>query len=306
MNGRYLACWSTIGAVLVTGCSDRKLDMDDEILVPEDTGVLEQPSRWDCPLQSIPEDEAVPDQVHYVVPIVDALRPDSTPPELEIQACLVLDGFCDEPVPSEVTKTDLTRPDLVRITLPYGFDGYLRLTAPGYATTMYYLGLPLIGNGLEQPPLPEFIDTLTEGMRSVPGRPIEMLRSNTLAQIHSDLGVPPDPSVGTLMVRAVDCYGVLGDGVRFALDGTVIPWVMRNGLITRSDGVLATDSSGMGGFLRVTPGVVRIDGSVLDSCFGDDCESTDPVWRVVTSVVTRVAPDAVTLVELRGNDAYYR
>jgi hypothetical protein len=182
------------------------------------------------------------------------------------------------------------------IDLPYGFDGYLLLTAPDHVPTEYYFQGPLIGTYY--------------GETTIAGEPIVLYDSASLADQLYFLGVTPQPDSGFLMVRTRHCYQGLSSGVRLELLGTdASGWVMLNGLMVANlDGSLGTDADGIAGFSNIPAPTTAI----LEGVTHDDCDPNDP--EDVTCLAelrfgrtaVRIRPGSMTITELRPDYGYGR
>lgn len=259
-------------------------------------------TRWSClsqepGLQTYGRDELA--AVTYVVPIGSVLSPTVMPEGLAIALCQINDVVCSAPLTPAINEALEVPPGVLALDIPYGFEGYLMLTAPGYVPTMYYFQGPIIG---------------FDGAAYVVGEPILLYDAPTLGdQLYLLLsGVEAGLSVdaGFLTVRAIDCLGQVSNGVRVELVGASAPgWVELNGLMVLNyDGSLTTDASGIAGFVnQAAPGTMIVEGVAPADCGSNDSPdgACSPEQRYGRMAV-RVRPGAMTITELRPDYGYGR
>jgi hypothetical protein len=292
-----LWCWLGVGLGLLPSCSDRDMNLDDESETPGDENEMPPQLLWDCSvypgcLSEVSVSCGNPYGACFTS-VVGGAVVGTEVVNLTAGACAISDGDCLHPVEGLVESVPWGGSEapfrVVQVALPSGFEGLLHLAAPGYMTTDYYFGGPVQGN-------------VWRGVQN----PIFIQREDIWYASFQDLRLSAEAEMGAIVVRVSDGLGGITAGVRLSLSGSGVPWVMRNGFMTRADeGELATDATGIAGFVNVTPGVVRIEGSVQTSCDpGSDC--TGEPWEVVSSLATRVRPDRITLIELRRDYSYGR
>jgi hypothetical protein len=212
---------------------------------------------------------------------------------LTIEVCFISDANCESPLPVVASKVDGAPSSVVQIRLPYGFEAYLRLDAPGYVRTQYYFGGPLLGS--------------EDGSIVVLGEPISMHKSEDLASILEALDVESGADRGILMARTIDCAGALSDGVRLELLNTTgTPWAMLNGVMfSAPDLDVTTDVSGVAGFFDVPIGGVVVEASVRANCTSDsDCSV--PAWVTFGRTATLIRPNVISQLEVRPDYSYGR
>lgn len=272
---RWLAC---LGALLAnSSCSD----LDDRLDTYRDRigegGAPPTTDEWDCLDDTPPAAPAMPlPGVAYVVPVVDFANPPTPIPGLKIKVCQTGDRDCAIPVKSSVTQPDPMRPFLYRVDLPYGFDGYLDLSAENYIGTEYYFGGIVVGG--------------QDGQASITGEAIPPPTLVTADNLVKDLARSVrDPDKGILAVRTIDCNGKRAAGVTVRLkenlDDALAYTLIRN-LPVFAVPPRPTDSRGVAGFVNVRDGTVEVEGVLPDG-------------RTYGSVPVRARANKLTVVEVR-------
>lgn len=289
------ACFELIGFALMSlwGCSDRNLSLDEEMggIQPGDE-TDDAVTRWSCLANEpgyLPFDRAAegPEATITYVVRVGGTRPDVFVTLLDLKVCTLADVYCSTPlnVPIE-GPGGVARFGEIKITLPYGFEGYLQLFADYYQPTHYYFQGPVVGS--------------PDGETTIYGEPIVL----------SDAPALGETDVGSLLVRTIDCFGSLSDGVRLELLGaSASGWVTLNGLMVQNtDGSLTTDASGIAGFSSIpAPATVIVEGVTRVDCDPRMPEEvTCPEERRYGRMATRVQPGVVTIAELRPDYTYGR
>jgi hypothetical protein len=246
-------------ATALAACSGRQLDLDEQTAPPTDPsgsssdyGVPDANPSWSCVASQnaapigppVPIDVTAP----YAVVVQDYTH-EVLPPGLDIRVCIITDFECVQPLATETTVLDPER-QLMGVRLPIGFEGYLRLSAPGYLQTEYYFLGPMFG-------VPGWSD-------EIPPRRIRMWRQQTQVEIVQQLGLDVSPEMGTLMLAVSDCEGHPAAGVQLELPSanSGLAWVETDDLITASIPPPSTDESGVAGFFRVNPGAVPVEASL--------------------------------------------
>ena len=218
----------------------------------------EVPPAWSCLNETpqAPPANASRPPITYVVPIVDFANPPTRPAALAITVCQFNDSDCENPVPAAINPVPNQPPAVVAITVPYGFDGYLKMTATDYVDTEYYLGGPMLGN--------------LDGTTTVQGIPIPMLRQSVMDGMFTDLIQTRDITAGVLAIRSINCLGVPADNVDVKMDDPVrgFGYTLINNQPVASDPPLPTDTRGVAGYANVPPGGTSVRGFVGDSVIG--------------------------------------
>lgn len=235
---------------------------------------------WACLSSPIAIANRQPGPVTYVVPVydfTDHLQAPQTVPGLAIMACASLDCAASDPGVSVSTDTYIAT-----LTFPFGFDGWLKISAPGYVEVHYRLGGPMIGT--------------PEGGLTVYGLPVRLLKPSTLQFEYSSLGVAtPNGGVGLLMARTLSCARDHMAGVAL---GTLTAGVQIES--TDQTAAIAYAIAGNGVF---SPNLVSGDrgevGLANVSLGSLDVRGVAPNDATYAAQETVVEADAITLIELR-------
>jgi hypothetical protein len=302
---RYLLGWLCLE--LSSACSGRALALDDEVEgTPLEAdgradanpgasyrfdGALVR-ARWDCEVREpapLANTGPGPETIDYLVSVLGS-ESGGVPHDLSVLACRSDDAECNAPAPSSVTPPDVEGATSLRVTLPAGFDGYLRLDAPGYVRTEHYFGGPL--------------SAAIDGAASVRGDPIRLYTDDEWQAWFDDLGVARQPDTGAVFVRAIDCGGRPSEGIRVSLSAVGDQWVMRNGARVQDEQrALPTDSSGLSGFLNVSPVTTRTEAWIKTCSTDGTCEDTP--WALAAILwTTHVRANTITRVEVRRDTSY--
>jgi hypothetical protein len=95
---------------------------------------------------------------------------------------------------------------------------------------------------------------------------LQLFPTSGLPAVIGAAGIQVDPSAGNLFIQALDCDGKPAAGVTYQIaqyGSQVSPLYVNNGIVSES--VTHTDSTGVGGFVRVPPGFVSVTGYNSDS-----------------------------------------
>jgi hypothetical protein len=249
MNGDTERSWWAIpwcAVVLLVGCTSRNLDLDGPGSISDDSSgadpdVSAEYQRWRC-LVEAPELESLsspaPESVAYTVSLVSYFGPDPSESlrDVTAEACTMLDPNCFEPV-ATFAPTGLIAPQALELQVPFGFDGYVRVTAPNFFPAEYYLSTPV------EAPLTQYIPVLSYGGW-------EYLRSTW--------GIELDTNRGFVMLYALDCDGLGVPDVDLSLevDSGVVPWILVDDVPVTHANPLATGPDGFGAFANMPPGAV--------------------------------------------------
>jgi hypothetical protein len=155
---------------------------------------------------------------------------------LILRACLVADVLCQAPV---ATHEDKDGSAAATLELPFGFAGFLDLTAKDIIETLFYFGKPLVAD----------VDKtlLLAGSAAIDGLAVLALQEN----------VTIDRSAGIAFAQAFDCDGKAAGGIQFEASAEADSFVVVNGLpnldarLTVRDE--ATNAAGAG-FFNLKPG----------------------------------------------------
>jgi hypothetical protein len=155
---------------------------------------------------------------------------------LVLRACPVADVLCQAPV---ATVEDEEGSADVTLELPFGFAGFLDITAKDTIETLFYFGKPLVSS-LDKP-------LLVAGSTAIDG----------LAALALQASVTIDRSAAISFAQAFDCDGKAASGVHFEASATADSFYVVSGLpnldaqLTVRDE--ATNAAG-GGFFNLEPG----------------------------------------------------
>lgn len=271
--------------------------------VTEDSGLDPDPSTtpWGCLTNPYRPPAERPENVLFAMAVVDFNNPSAEVaiPGLNIQVCQPSDLTCAQPLtgtpqmPGPIRVLQMVPdqpPPLFLVGLPFGFNGYLRLNAPGFLQTEYYffgeLGLNFEGLGTESmPPL-------------VRGETITLPQEDRIAEFFDAITrTPRDVDTGIVALRTFDCQGNRAADVSLEIlsdtTGDEIPWVFSQGYPLRDT---KTDSQGVAGFANLSPSdgnTVRIQG-------------INPSGIPYGSVTLPVRASTLTFAEVRPAGAYKR
>lgn len=95
--------------------------------------------------------------------------------------------------------------------------------------------------------------------------PLQLFPTAALPAVIAAAGIEIDPTSGNLFIQALDCDGKPAAGVSYEIaqhGGRVSPLYVENGIVSST--ATRTDSSGVGGFVRVPPGFVSVSGRNSD------------------------------------------
>jgi len=155
---------------------------------------------------------------------------------LVARACPVADVLCQAPV---ATVQDEDGTASVTLALPFGFAGFLDLTAKDTIETLFYFGKPLVGS------LDKTIPVV--GSAAIDG----------LAALALQANVTIDRSLGIGFAQAFDCSGKAAGGIHFEASETADTFFVVNGL-PNLDAQLTVRDDAMnvagGGFFNLPPG----------------------------------------------------
>lgn len=162
-------------------------------------------------------------------------------PGITLQGCGKLDPDCNKPLGAgAVTDAD----GIFSLTLPRGFDGFVRASAP----------TPLMPALVYGPPLYEDADAVKIG-----GEPMHAVGEGDIAALLAIVDGTVDPSTGHLFVQHQDCEGrqAAGASLSISLKGPNTKGYYYAGGLPNTD-ALVTDGSGLGGYVNVPPGSVAV------------------------------------------------
>ena len=177
-----------------------------------------------------------------------------------VRACGLTDVECTRPVVGPLEGDQNGRFD---VPLFAGFTGYLEVTGPDIMSGLLVLPEPLSAG-------------------TSPDYPYLTLSVAVLESLGVVLGVPVDPTLGLVSVRALDCNSVAAPGVSLFKAGLGIAWYFVGGLPSVTVG--ATGSDGLGGYVNTPVGVAQVDARTPDgdSIMGSLSLLVRPGWSTTT------------------------
>lgn len=275
-----------LSAAFSVGCS---ATAPNDTWAEENPGVSTNPLRdggqdptltheWAC--LNTPAPAAMPAQASYQLTgfIVDyqSHNPVNSP---QMRACLANDFTCSTGVQDGVVIPMLPTVPLpgMRVTLPAGFEGFLRITAQNYFPYDYYIGGPITGDVFLTQPFP-------------------LVTASAFGDFAAGIGVDPVAAgaLGTLGVAIYNCDQEPAEGVALAFSDpaddlkTAVGWAQGDGYPVRTEGypVLTklTDSSGTTGFVNLPPRNISIEAVIGTKHFGKRTFQIKP-GRLTTGVM---------------------
>lgn len=216
---------------------------------------------WDCLGSTRPRMPPIqrPPGVAFVVPIVDFANPPTPPRDLRILVCQDNDFDCTQPLPIPDMQPEGAPAYVHQLNLPFGFEGYLRLTATGYIQSEYYFLGPVIGG--------------PNGEQVIYGDGIGLPRNDTIDNFFDQFGQGAARQAGTGLVglRVYDCRNESAEaqqartvnqlrratGVRLELvNSEARAWTLVGGRPAApapGNPSLSTDDRGVAGFFNIQP-----------------------------------------------------
>lgn len=154
-----------------------------------------------------------------------------------VKVCAANDTDCSSPF-----AVDTSASGSAKLEMPAGFNGYFEISAPGYATMLFF-------------PRMDFNVVLGVAWTLFP----EEWMAETLGAVEAI-----DPGRGHIVAEAFDCTpGFQGAaGVRYAAPGSATVAYARDGLL--ATGVAETDGSGLGAIVNLPPGPQTISAEVVE------------------------------------------
>jgi len=203
------------------------------------SGVCEVNPQWSCEATQPTDAQGYKLTMH----LTDAIDSTKVLPGVQAQLCRKLDVTCDSPVGSMAVADET---GLVTLQVEKNFDGFVQLTDPKIAPSMYFLTPPASGD-LDLPMVP-----LASPFAA--GSIVFQAGGSTWAKDTS----------GIVLLTAFDCEGKAAANINFSIggapdEGTFIFYLV-NALPTTSTSV--TDDTGYGGLVNVPAGVTTVTASL--------------------------------------------
>jgi hypothetical protein len=215
-----------------------------EVCSPGDGGADSAQGPWTC-LGQVGWPSTGSAKAKLSLPIVDVLT--SKPPTgVAVRLCPKLDPACASPLAGSASVNVTT--GMLEATVDAGFDGYLELSSPSITTALFFITKPV------------WRDTVLSSV-------LPVVSKAGFEQIATAIGTTLDLTTkGHVYVLASDCLDAPAAGVRFEIDTssptTKSYYMIKN--VPVGD-TAATDVSGSGGFLNLSPGFAKVTGYVAAS-----------------------------------------
>lgn len=230
---------AVVCAFLASACSEYKPGSDTLMGTGALTGELG--GDWSC-LGGEVEPPALPvtpgARAIYRLQLVNLGTPDPVP-GVSVRACSVSDPDCKTPIGPPVMADEEGN---VEIPLYENFVGYLEITGQGAVPYIFHL--------------PD------DGLSNQEDFPLAMINLESYLSLSDVLNVTIDDLLGAIAVRAFDCDGNFGEGVRLKNSQGGQGWYFAGATPTLDREY--TDSSGLGGFVNVRPGLIDFEATLID------------------------------------------
>lgn len=237
-----IVIWMGVVCAVLTGaCSEYKPASDTLESVAQANTPRMGNGNWSC-LRSDTEPPPLPGvpgaRVLYGIRLVD-LATGMPFPDVTVRACSLVDPECKAPVtPMLPANAD----GIVEIPLTENFLGYLEIDSPSAVPYIFHL--------------PD------GGLRTMRDFDLAMISRENFEGLSQALGVPLDPVMGAIAVRAFDCGRNPAEGVMLNNSTGGQAWYFDVSLPTL--GRTYTDRGGLGGFVNARPGVADFDALLTD------------------------------------------
>lgn len=199
------------------------------------SGLCELDPRWSCDALQPGDASGYKLTMH----LTDAIDSTKVLPGVSARLCRKLDVMCDNPVGDSAVADDN---GLITMQVEKGFDGFVQLTDPKIAPSMYFLTPPASGD-LDLPMVP-----LASPFAA--GSIVLQAGGTTWAKDTS----------GIVLLTAFDCEGKSAANINFSIggaqDANTFIFYLVNSLPTTT--VSVTDETGYGGLVNVPAGVTTI------------------------------------------------
>jgi len=183
---------------------------------------------------------------------------------VSVRTCRRLDVNCAK----SAADTSTDENGSVAVSVPGGFDGYVRFESSEISPALYFFDPPVRADQRD----------LT----------VSVSAPETAAGLAALTGATPDATLGVLLVTVFDCFGKPADGVTIT-PGTVGDsakmFYVRNGLPSTTAKV--TDETGYAGVVNAAPGTVTFSAANGDAAIG----SVTVLVQSGTQTLAHISPD---------------
>ena len=204
-----------------------------------DAGFTSEGTAFQCSASEQAPDDDPPERVIHRMFIGDTTTT-TAPDSLRVVACALIDVNCENPVTPPVGPDDERA---ITLELPYDFDGFFEITSDETVPALYFLP-----QGIRE-------DTFAS--------PLGLISPSALDALAALNGITLDMNKGLLLVRTYDCDDQPAAGVSLESnrEGEIFMFVGGLPII----GAEETRADGIGGYINVPRGLVRIEGTHVAS-----------------------------------------
>ncbi|HKP58419.1 MAG TPA: hypothetical protein VJV78_16955 [Polyangiales bacterium] len=204
--------------------------------------------------------------------VVDVLMM-KVPEGLHAMACTPGDVDCERPIASDVKPAG---DGFMEFELPLGFEGFVKVEAPGYVPGLSYDNRP-------------YTESVTTSGPAI-------IQPGALSVIASASGTMSDASLGLAFLEVRDCFDAAGEGVSFEPLGGNMPFYF-NGALPARDLTMTSISNqlganreprAVGGFSDIKPGFTTFKAVVPET------------REVLSSVTVVIKSGYITYVRMRA------
>jgi hypothetical protein len=234
-------------AAILCGCTSLASGSDTE------EAVVALDPKWSClgkPGEALPIPNPVPKNIAFALPISDyRIMPPVPVPNLTVTACQIQDYECS--MPAGLVLSPMNYPVVLYgktyqvpvypVVMPYAIDAFIRLTAPGYLQTEYYLGGPLLGSR---------DNMMMNGVPVVVALPVTPILASDADDLALAVQHEREPGDAIVAMRTLDCNDEPTDGVTLSLSVDGVPFTFLTGQPSFGANQ-ATDSGGLAGFANI-------------------------------------------------------
>lgn len=162
---------------------------------------------------------------------------ESPPPNTSAYVCSQIDVNCTNPTAGPLSPDGMGK---LRVELPSGFEGYLKIDSPSTVPSLVFIGRPIV---------------------TVPKtNTVRLLTTQDFEGLASLAGQVPDPMRGHALILVTDCLDLPAANVEVnSMDGDAeTKKFYLIGTLPRTD-LDRTDQSGFAGFFNVPPGIISVE-----------------------------------------------